>query len=111
MKRFLAFGLMVPLILAGCGKQNPALKVTYVPDDDPRMNAAMAEARSNVNDFIAALQTPVPGQGSFSVKMAFKDGKNGEHMWLSPVSYDGQRSMAPSTMSQRRSRRSGWGRK
>jgi uncharacterized protein YegJ (DUF2314 family) len=83
--------VIVMLFVAGCGKQRPADKVSYVADDDPRMNAAIAKARSTVNTFIAALKAPKPGQSVFSVKVPFTDGPNTEHIWLTPVSYDGKR--------------------
>jgi uncharacterized protein YegJ (DUF2314 family) len=89
MARWLAIIGMTAFLVGGCSKKHPADKVTYVADDDPRMNAAMVKARSTVNTFIAALKSPQPGQSAFSVKMAFTDGTNTEHMWLTPVSYDG----------------------
>jgi uncharacterized protein YegJ (DUF2314 family) len=90
MWRSIGFVAILAVILAGCKKKSPADKVTYVPDDDPKMNAAMEKARSTVNTFITVLRAPKPGQTSFSVKMAFTDGSNTEHIWLSPVSYDGK---------------------
>ena len=78
------------LVVAGCNKKPPVDKVTYVADDDPQMNAAMEKARTSVNKFVAALRSPKPGQSGFAVKMAFVDSNGTEHMWLSPVSYDGK---------------------
>jgi uncharacterized protein YegJ (DUF2314 family) len=78
------------LAVFGCRKQDPPDRVTYVADNDPRMNAAIEKARATVNTFIAALQTPKAGQSGFSIKMAFIDGGNTEHMWLTPVQYDGK---------------------
>ena len=89
MGRRLGTLIVLALALAGCGKEHPADKVTYVADDDPRMIAAMEKARSTVSTFIAALKSPKPGHSAFSVKSAFTDGDTAEHMWLSPVSYDG----------------------
>ena len=87
--RILATVAVLALGLVGCSKKHPADKVTNVADDDPRMNAAIEQARSSVNTFIAALRSPKAGQSAFSIKMAFTDGGNTEHMWLTPVSYDG----------------------
>jgi uncharacterized protein YegJ (DUF2314 family) len=81
--------IVLAFVTAGCGKKHPADKVSYVADDDPGMNAAIEKARSNVNVFIAALKSPKAGQSAFSVKMAFTDGTNTEHMWLTPVTFDG----------------------
>ena len=79
------------LVIAGCNKKQSVDKVTYVDEDDPQMNAAIEKARSSVNKFIAALQSPKAGRSDFSVKMAFTDRNGTEHMWLSPVSYDGNK--------------------
>jgi uncharacterized protein YegJ (DUF2314 family) len=89
MRRFLGVVAVLAVVLAGCGKKHPADKVTYVAADDARMNAAIEKARSTVNTFIAALKSPKPSQSAFSVKMAFTDGADIEHMWLTPVTYDG----------------------
>ncbi len=77
-------------LLAGCGAKHPADRVTTVEDDDPQMNAAIDKARSSVNSFIQALKSPKPGQAGFSVKKPFQDDHGGEHIWLTPVQYDGQ---------------------
>ena len=85
--------------LCGCGrKERQSGKiieregkpdVTDVDDDDPRMLAAIAKARSTVQQFIDALARPQPSQSMFSLKAAIRDGKEVEHMWLTPVTYDG----------------------
>jgi uncharacterized protein YegJ (DUF2314 family) len=90
MGRLGTMAIVLGLTLAGCGNPYPADRVTKVADDDPRMNAAMDKARASVNEFIAALESPRPGQTDFTVKMAFSDGSNTEHMWLAPVTYDGK---------------------
>ena len=74
----------------GCGRKHPADKVTRVADDDPQMNAAIEKARSTADTFIAVLKSPKPGQSGFSVKMLVSDGTNHEHIWLSPVVFDGK---------------------
>jgi uncharacterized protein YegJ (DUF2314 family) len=53
------------------------------------MNAAQEKARSTVATFITALKSPKAGQSAFSVKVPFSEGGTTEHMWLTPVSYDG----------------------
>ena len=89
MGRWLGTLAVVALALAGCGKKPPIDQMRYVDSDDPRMNAAMDQARSSVKTFTAALKSPKPGQTAFSVKMAFTDGGGTEHIWLAPVTYDG----------------------
>jgi uncharacterized protein YegJ (DUF2314 family) len=89
MIRWTTFMAVVVLTLAGCGTKAPTDGVIHVADDDPGMNAAIAKARATVDAFITALQSPRPNQTEFSVKMAFTDRGKTEHMWLSPVTYDG----------------------
>jgi uncharacterized protein YegJ (DUF2314 family) len=80
----------VALLAPGCEPSGGvADSVTFVEDDDPRMNAAIEKARATADSFIAALKAPKPGQAGFSVKMVFTAGDEGEHMWLAPVTYDG----------------------
>lgn len=81
---------MFIIAASGCGKKHPVDKVIYVPEDDPRMNAAMEKARSTAQTFIAALKSPKPGQSAFAVKIQVIDGKNVEYIWLNKVSFDGQ---------------------
>lgn len=64
MGRWLGTVAVVALALAGCGKKHPADKVTYVADDDPRMNAAMAKARATVKSFTAARTNYLAGTGA-----------------------------------------------
>jgi uncharacterized protein YegJ (DUF2314 family) len=92
MRAGVAFVVLGLVIVAGCNKKpKPASDdpVTMFDKNDPKMNAAMDKARGSVKSFIAALKAPKAGQSGFSVKMAFTDGDQTEHMWLSPVSYDG----------------------
>jgi hypothetical protein len=46
-----SFGLIVLVLMAGCGKKASADKVTYVAENDPKMNAAIDKARASVNTF------------------------------------------------------------
>ena len=81
------FAILLSIAILGCGKKPSADKVTYVADDDPRMNAAIAKARSTVKTFIAALKSPKPGQSAFSIKMGFTDGGNTQQItweWRQP---------------------------
>ncbi|MGL4422158.1 MAG: YegJ family protein [Gemmataceae bacterium] len=91
MGRWLVTIAIVVVALTGCGKKHPAENVTNVADDDPRMNAAIDKARASVKTFIAALKSPKPDQSAFSIKMAFTDGRNTEHMWLTTIRFDGSK--------------------
>src|SRR5262245_21301489 len=97
--------LRIPLIaallilpLAGCGKRQtangnevPKDNFARIEENDPLMAAAIAKARATVDTFIIALRSPKKGRSAFAVKIAFADGKNIEHMWLTPVLFAGKR--------------------
>src|SRR5438876_11111058 len=53
------------------------------------MKAAIEKARATLPDFNRALKDPKASQSGFSVKTPITDGKNTEHMWLNPVTFDG----------------------
>jgi uncharacterized protein YegJ (DUF2314 family) len=61
--------------------------VAAVAADDPEMQAAEKKARESVDDFIAALQDPQPGQSHFAVKARFEDGDQVEFMWVTDLKY------------------------
>jgi uncharacterized protein YegJ (DUF2314 family) len=78
-------------ISIGCGKGAREPRVTYVDENDPEMKAAIDKARESLPDFIQALKSPKPTQSMFSIKAPFSDGEDSEHIWLTPVSYDGEK--------------------
>ncbi|NLS90618.1 MAG: DUF2314 domain-containing protein [Planctomycetaceae bacterium] len=94
--------LLVGMLIAfGCGSNEHGAgttverqgqpPVTYVEDDDPRMVAAIDQARSTVDQFIAVLDGPKPTQSAFSVKLPVKSGDEVEHIWVLPVRYERSR--------------------
>jgi uncharacterized protein YegJ (DUF2314 family) len=59
--------------------------------DDAPMRAAIAQARTSVEEFIAAFGKPAARQRSFAVIVAVIDGKLIEQLWVDVESYaDGQ---------------------
>jgi uncharacterized protein YegJ (DUF2314 family) len=89
-----ALPLMALLLMcSGCGsdivRRAGEPDFINVPEDDPQMTAAIAQARASADRFIAALNHPQPGQKGFSVKARITDGRNTEHMWLTPIRYEG----------------------
>src|SRR5262249_48937907 len=62
--------------------------VVQVPDDDPRMKAAVAEARRRWPESVDALEKRQPGQ-RFAVKAPITDGKNTEFMWADVTAIEG----------------------
>lgn len=62
-----------------------------VRDNDVEMSRAVQQARRSVGVFIKALRNPAPGQHDFAVKKMFVQGDRTEHIWLSHVTYTGNR--------------------
>jgi uncharacterized protein YegJ (DUF2314 family) len=62
-----------------------------IQNQDAAMRKAVLAARSSVGTFIAALRHPSPGQGDFEVKKPFVKGTELEHIWLSGVTFSGNR--------------------
>lgn len=101
--------LILPLAaLAGCASQQPVhhgghsvsremsrqgIEPEYfsVADKDAEMKSAVRQARRSVGTFIAALRNPTAKQHDFEVKKPFVQGSDVEHIWLSNVTYSGNR--------------------
>jgi uncharacterized protein YegJ (DUF2314 family) len=62
-----------------------------VPNDDDVMRQATESARKTVNQFIAAVKNPRPGQTDFEVLKPCVEGVEVEHIWLSDVKVVGNR--------------------
>lgn len=83
------------LFLLGCGRVNDNVKRPGHPDyiktyDEKLMARAIQKAKDTQQDFVKALQSKTPSMNSFAIKRAFPAGKEGEHIWLSDVSWDGR---------------------
>jgi uncharacterized protein YegJ (DUF2314 family) len=57
-------------------------EVFLVPAEDARMNAAIAEARRTVDEFITAFASPTARQRSFAVRVPVIDGALVEDFWI-----------------------------
>lgn len=87
----------VAVICLGCGRSERqpgdtlrrpgATPVTTVADDDPKMLAAIEKARSTVDEFVVALQSPKPSYSMFAVKMPLKHADGQEHIWVSQIRF------------------------
>ncbi len=65
--------------------------VVLLADDDYEMRIAEAKAQRSIGRFIEALSSPAPTQTYFAVKTLLRDGERAEHVWVSRLSYDGER--------------------
>ncbi len=97
-----AFALLAIATLSACDRKPPVTSsastsviagsdkdpIYGVHDQDPVMNDAIKKARETVEDFKKILANPA-GKESLSIKGAFTDGKETEHMWLEDVTYRG----------------------
>jgi uncharacterized protein YegJ (DUF2314 family) len=64
-------------------------KAVSVQAEDPEMNAAIAEARRRLPEFLSAFKKRRPLQG-FAVKVPFRAGETNEHMWVEVLRLDGK---------------------
>ncbi len=95
LRKALPVALVVTAALLGCQSaeeivSGEAGNVEIVGADDPEMNAAIQQARSTLEQFIAALESPSTTQTYFSIKAGFPFDGSLEHLWLSDVYYDGE---------------------
>jgi uncharacterized protein YegJ (DUF2314 family) len=66
-------------------------RVFDVDQHNLAMKRAVHQARRTVGVFIQALGRPAPGQSDFEVKKPFRQGDVVEHMWLSDITFKGNR--------------------
>jgi uncharacterized protein YegJ (DUF2314 family) len=62
-----------------------------IKNHDAAMKDAVQTARKTEHTFIAALQHPTATQRDFEIKKRFVQGSEKEHIWLSDVTYSGNR--------------------
>lgn len=84
MKRWLVLATFF-VSLAGCGKSKPETLVTE-GYDEKEMEAAIARARSEIDNFIAELAAPTGI--NHAVKAPIEDNGKVEHFWLTNVSFE-----------------------
>jgi uncharacterized protein YegJ (DUF2314 family) len=65
----------------------PVPAVAVLPDDDPRLAAAAAEANRRFGEFLAAFDHRKPGE-TFAVKVPFADDYGREYMWVRVAAVD-----------------------
>lgn len=53
-----------------------------VNERDPAMNAAIAEARRTLDNFLAVSRQPPPGASGFKLKVMLSDEHGTEHVWF-----------------------------
>ena len=59
--------------------------VITVPNNDPELAAAIAKARAGISTFWTAYEKPAEGMENFNLKVAIRDGKDVEHIWLGDI--------------------------
>jgi uncharacterized protein YegJ (DUF2314 family) len=68
--------------LMALGRRSLQERAVELEDDDPRMLAAVEQARATADGFIARLREPSTGQTSAAVKMRLEEDEVVEHVWL-----------------------------
>lgn len=56
----------------------------YIGDTDRDMNAAIAEARRTLDQFLAVARNPPAGATGFKLKVMLSDANGTEHFWFTP---------------------------
>jgi len=79
-------GLALVLALSSIGASAEKIddKVQMVRERDKIMNAAIAEARRTLDDFLALSKKPPAGATHFKLKVQLSDENGVEHMWFVP---------------------------
>ena len=84
----LSLALLVVGPFEGPQAQDPS--TIKVPNEDPEMGAAKANARATLAKFWRAYENPGPGERDFALKVALPFAQNNtEHIWVSDIQRDG----------------------
>ncbi|WP_415889599.1 YegJ family protein [Neptuniibacter sp. SY11_33] len=59
-------------------------QVLLISEQDKAMNAAIASAQSQLDNFFAIVQQPPKGANGFKLKIKVSDDAGVEHLWFSP---------------------------
>lgn len=59
-------------------------EVVEIDTEDPAMKAAVKKAQATFDDFIKTVSTRNPNLANISVRIALRDGKKLEYVWLAP---------------------------
>jgi uncharacterized protein YegJ (DUF2314 family) len=84
------------LLIAGCDERSAERStpdragISAVAPDDKEMNAAIAEARARMPEFLAVLKRGGPAVDGFSVKAKYETRSGAEYIWVGAVTYDGK---------------------
>lgn len=91
LKRLLILAIL-PLVIAACDERSSRDDANFisVPPDDKEMNAAIAEARARLPEFLAALQRGGTDIGAFSIKAKYEMPSGAEYIWVGAVTYNGK---------------------
>lgn len=91
------FLLIIFLFLCSCGERKTAEEtvaesleedeVTRVKENDPKMEAAIAEARKTVDALLKVMSSKDEAIKSISIKVPLEDGDEVEHVWLGNVEF------------------------
>jgi len=82
--RFLFYALMLVSALSFAQATRDESEVVIVDKTDPDMIAAIAQARSTLDEFLTVFANPPTGASSFKLKVAIREGSRTEHFWVTP---------------------------
>jgi len=82
--KFVLSYLLLVLCL-GCSKASMEDEVISVKEDDAEMKAAIAMARSKLQEFWDVFKLRPNGESDFSLKVHLTDGDASEHFWVTDI--------------------------
>ena len=83
--RYLPAILLLAFTIAGCSDKPKTLIEDY---DEEKMEQAMTEARSTLDQFLNRFRNPQPGDEAFALKVRIEDDNGAEHFWLGQLNLD-----------------------
>jgi len=87
-QKTIALLLTITFIVAGCSRKPETLTNKY---DEKKMEQAIADARSTLDEFMARFRSPQRGDEDFHVKVRIEDKNGVEHFWVSDLKFDSER--------------------
>lgn len=82
-KVFVCLAILVSM--SGCFSGGEKPETMYSDYDKDKMNAAIAEGKATLDQFLTRLNSPQPGDGDFALKVRIEDSNGVEFFWVSDV--------------------------
>ena len=77
--------LAILATVPGCFSGGEKPETLYSDYDKSKMDAAIAEGKATLDQFLTRLNSPQPGDGDFALKVRIEDSNGVEFFWVSDV--------------------------